>query len=334
MNQPKVSIIILNWNNVKDTLALLNDLENLNYPNFSVLVVDNASTDDSIGQLARYMEKQRRLAKSTLKVSLLPLSKNFGFAQGNNKGIAHAAREQPAYYLLLNNDTVIANDFLTILVTALEKDKENDGSLAAVNPTIYYASPEGEKTAKVWFAGSAINFNTVGAYHKTALPPLTAKNQVIVVPFLTGCCLLIRREAITALKELFDPAFFAYSEDVDLSFKLQNLGYTLGYVPNATIWHKLASSSGGPKSYSFWYYNIRNNFLILKRYARWHHWISYIPYFLFYHQVLPSIIGAIIKPRPDKPLRLAAIARAAVDATFNHYGPLLEKHQAKPKKNK
>lgn len=318
MPQPKVSIIILNWNNVSDTLSLLANLEEVNYPNFSVLVIDNASTDDSVGQLARYMERQRRAEKPTLKVSLLPLSKNYGFAEGNNKGVLHASREKPDYYLLLNNDTVVSPDFLTKLVQAAEADEK----LAVVGPTIYFADTNGHKQDRIWFAGSHVNWYTGGAHHDIEKPAKFDDNTIVPVPFITGCCFLIKRSILAKIDQLFDPAFFAYSEDVDLCFRLTEAGYTLGYVPGAEIWHKLATSSGGPKSYNFWYYNIRNNFLILARYARWQHWFGFLPYFLFYNPVLPSIVGMIVRPRPDKPRRLVAITHGIFDAIRGHYGPL------------
>lgn len=311
----KVTIIILNWNGIADTLALLQNLEQVAYSHFSVLVVDNASTDDSLGQLARFMEQRRLQKRQAYALALLPLSKNFGFSEGNNKGVQQAAREKPDYYLFLNNDTVVAPDFLSVLVEAAEAD----GALGAVAPTMYFASPTGKKSDQVWYAGGWLNFFAGGAHHYVELPE---KPWPTVIPneFLTGCCLLIKREALTTVHQAFDPAFFAYGEDVDLSLRLTQAGYTLGYVPAATIWHKLATSSGGPKSYNFWYYNVRNNFLIMARYARWYHWPIFICYFLFYKPVLLSVVGAIVRPRRDKWYRLSAIGRGTLDALLDRVG--------------
>jgi GT2 family glycosyltransferase len=313
-NAQKVAIIVLNWNGISDTLTLLQDLEQVTYPNFSVLVVDNASTDDSLGQLARYME-QRRQRRQTYSLSLLPLSKNFGFSEGNNKGVYQAARERPDYYLFLNNDTLVDPGFLTTLVTAAELES----TIGAVAPTMYFATPEGKKSDDVWYAGGWLNFFAGGAHHRVELP---SKPWPSVVPnqFLTGCCFLIKREALVKVTQAFDPAFFAYGEDVDLSLRLTNAGYTLGYVPKATIWHKLATSSGGPKSYNFWYYNVRNNFIVMARYARWYHWPVFLCYFLLYKPVLLSVAGAILRPRRDKWYRLLAIAHGTIDAIRGRTG--------------
>lgn len=310
INKSSVAIIILNWNSISDTLALLKDLKHLTYPNFSVLVVDNGSTDESISQLTQFQPK----AEATYRLSILPLDKNFGFAEGNNQGVAQIGKSKPDYYLLLNNDTVVSSDFLTSLVEAAEVDE----TLAALAPTIYWANRDGKKTDRPWFAGGWINWFAGGAHHRTELPTVT--KPAIAVPFLTGCCMLIRRAAVEQLDYLFDRALFAYNEDIDLSLRLIQQNWRLGYIPKAAIWHKLAGSSGGPKSSNFWYYNVRNNFLILARYGRWYHWPIFILYFLFYKPVLLSVLGAIARPRPDKWQRLGAIAQASWDAAIGRSG--------------
>jgi GT2 family glycosyltransferase len=309
--QPSVTILILNWNGYNDTLALLENLESVTYTNFSVSVIDNGSSDESVNHIAKYIEDHRKNPRYQL--SILPLSQNFGFAEGNNKGLAQAARTKPDYFLLLNNDTIVAPDFLNKMIDAALSDEK----VGAVAPTIYWATPEGKKQDEIWFAGSWINFFAGGAHHLTDKP---ADAEPVPMPFLSGCCLLLKSEAVAKLKELFDPKFFAYGEDVDLSFRIQQKNFKTMYAPSAKIWHKLASSSGGPKSSNFWYYNVRNNFLIMSRYAEWYHWPIFLLYFFFYKPVLLSLGGAILKPRPDKWRRLAAIASGTIDAIIGRFG--------------
>ncbi len=325
--KPKVTIIILNWNGAHDTLAVLKNLAQVTYPNFSIMVVDNGSHDDSVDKINQEIKHQ-----PTLNISILPLPHNYGYAEGNNKGLTQAKQEKSDYYLLLNNDTVLSPDFLDKMVAALEANPK----LGAVGPTIYFATPNGQKQDEIWYAGGWLNFAAGGAHHKTALPSQIAaadkpisnqpaqliaeSAQVEPTQFITGCCFLIRAEAIRKLGTLFDPQFFAYGEDVDLCQRLVRAGYQLGYVPQARIWHKLASSSGGPKSSNFWYYNVRNNFLIVARYGRWFEWPLFILFFLFYKPVLWSVAGAILKPRRDKWFRLIAIVQGTSDAIRGRYG--------------
>lgn len=312
MNKPSVAIIILNWNGVSDTLSLLQNFEMVGYQNFSVVVVDNASTDNSMELLSAYATRNKKY-----KTKILPLEKNFGFSEGNNKGYEVVREDNPDYILLLNNDTLVSHDFLDLLVDAAEADK----NVGAVAPLIYFADQNGKKSEKIWFNGGWLNFFAGGGHHNTESP---TSQEPFATDFLTGCCMLIRSEAAGKIKQLFDPAFFAYDEDLDLSLRIKKAKFNLQVVPTAKVWHKLATSSGGPKSYNFWYYNVRNNWLIMSRYASWYHWPIFILYFCFYKPVLVSVAGAILKPRPDKWRRLAAIARGTWDAITGSFGQLPE----------
>ena len=153
MNNPKVSIIILNWNGWKDTLECLESLYQINYPNYDVIVIDNGSEDESIKKIREYCKgkietksdffeysednkpikifefKEEELeTKKTINNEFSSLSpnkrliliknhKNYGFAEGSNIGIRFALKSfNSDYILLLNNDTVVDKTFLTELV--------------------------------------------------------------------------------------------------------------------------------------------------------------------------------------------------------------------------
>ena len=98
----KTIIIILNWHGAGDTIACLESLSVVE-GNFHVVVVDNGSSDDSVTRIGQWIDSDR----NNISVELLPLDKNYGFAMGNNKGIAYARKYNPDYYLLLNNDTEV-----------------------------------------------------------------------------------------------------------------------------------------------------------------------------------------------------------------------------------
>jgi GT2 family glycosyltransferase len=96
-SKPLVYIIILNFNGWQDTLECLVSLEKLSYPNYKIIVVDNASRDDSVKVF-----KQRYP-----KLTLIASEKNLGFAGANNLGMKNAQLHQAKYIWLLNNDTVV-----------------------------------------------------------------------------------------------------------------------------------------------------------------------------------------------------------------------------------
>src|SRR5262245_35539834 len=103
---PTVSIIVLNYNGREDTLACLRSLEHLTYPNVSVVVVDNASSDGSVDAI--------RAAHPQM--TLIETGANLGFTGGNNIGIQHALDHGADYVMLLNNDTIAAPDMLNLMI--------------------------------------------------------------------------------------------------------------------------------------------------------------------------------------------------------------------------
>ncbi len=123
---PLVHISILNWNNAPDTLACLDSVFALDYPNFRVLVVDNGSTDDSVEAIrGRYPA-----------LEILQTGANLGYAGGNNAGIRQILAAGAEYVCLLNNDTMVAPDFLSALVGAMD-----DPEVGIAGPLVYYADP-------------------------------------------------------------------------------------------------------------------------------------------------------------------------------------------------
>jgi len=135
VTMPSVTIIVLNWNGGQDTLACLESLAQLDYPEFGVLVVDNGSTDGSLQAV------QERFPE----IPIIETGENLGYAGGSNVGLRWALDHGADYALLLNNDTVVAPDFLRLLVEAVGADPR----IGIAGPTIcYYDRPE-----VIWSAG-------------------------------------------------------------------------------------------------------------------------------------------------------------------------------------
>src|SRR5690349_12247575 len=139
MNLPKVTIIILNWNQPHYTLACLKSLQKISYPDFKVIVLDNGSVDDSLAQI------EALLSQLNFEVELIANGVNLGFAEGNNIGIRQALKQEADYVLLLNNDTEVAPGFLEPLVEFAERKPE----AGIVGPKIYYY----DEPQRIWSAG-------------------------------------------------------------------------------------------------------------------------------------------------------------------------------------
>ena len=243
---PCVAIILVNWNGQTDTLACLSSLSQLQYPNYSVMVIDNGSTDDSVTTI--------RVAYP--QVTVIESGANLGFVGGNNIGLDRARNLGADYALLLNNDTEVAPDFLQLLVEAAEADPQ----VGIVGPLIYYF----DRPDVVWSAGGAIDW----AGGSTRMLGLNEEDHgqfdpaPHLVDFVTGCALLIKMPLVEQVGML-DPRFFAYYEETEWCVRATRAGQKILLVPRARIWHKI-SLTAREASPQVHYYMVRNRLLFLK----------------------------------------------------------------------
>ena len=110
MTNPKIFIIIINWNGKRDTIECLESLEKLEYKNCEIVIVDNGSKDNSVDTLKNRFPQ----------INLLEARRNLGFAGGNNLGMRYALEHGADFILLLNNDTIADGDLINQLLAASE----------------------------------------------------------------------------------------------------------------------------------------------------------------------------------------------------------------------
>jgi len=218
---PKVSVITVNWNNFNDSAECLESLRKTTYPNFEVIVVDNGSVGDDVSLL------KQRFGDS---IRLIVNDKNSGFAGGCNIGIKDALARGADYVVLLNNDTVVAPDFLEGLVRVAQSD-ERVG--IAGGKVFCYELPE-----LIWFAGGIINY-------RTGRTPIRGSgeadkgqfDEIVRVDWISGCFMFISRDVLQAVGMLDERFFFGW-EDVDLCVRAARKGFKVLFVPESRIWHK------------------------------------------------------------------------------------------------
>jgi hypothetical protein len=236
-----------------------------------ILVVDNASSDDSVASIRREFPS----------VEVIVNALNLRFAGGNNVGIRHALQKGTEYVLLLNNDTTVDPEFLTELV----KRAEGDPAIGMVGAKIYYYSDPG----RIWFAGGRIEWWKGWISHIGLRESDHGQHDTSAdVDYITGCCLLVKRSVIDKTGML-DERFFMYGEDVDWCLRAQRAGFRLLYEPRAKVWHKLSVSSGGHFS---WYKNrnkLKSTVRLALRYAHPVQWLT-IP-FLLPFRLLRQVLG-------------------------------------------
>ncbi len=254
----------------------LNSLRKINYDNYKIVVVDNGSVDGSVFEIRKRFPE----------VEIIENKTNLGFAGGNNIGIKCAINNRADYVLLINNDTIVEENFLGELVNIGESDREI-GILGS--KICYYDEPK-----IIWSAGGKVNclknkgvhigLNEIdkGQYDKTK-----------EADYLTGCCLLIKREVIEKIGVLAED-YFLYYEDTDFSLRTKKSGYKCFYVPESKIYHKVSRSTR-PGSSSYIYYHTRNGLVLAKRNGSLMNKI--ILYFYCLFLFLKQIIKIIFMPR-------------------------------------
>jgi GT2 family glycosyltransferase len=219
---PAVTAIVLNWCGHDDTVACLRSLLASDYPALTVLLVDNGSSDGSGAALnAAFPE-----------LAYLQTGANLGYTGGNNRGLRWALEHGCDYALVLNNDTVLEPAAVRHLVEAAEGHER----AGAVAPKILYAdAPE-----RIWFGGGRLNRTRGVGLHRFQgdRDENPQGGAVEEVTFLTGCCLLLPADVLREVGG-FDEDYFAYVEDVDLSIRLREHGYSLLYQPAARIQHRV-----------------------------------------------------------------------------------------------
>lgn len=321
---PKVAIIILNWNGWEDTIECLESIFQITYPLYEVIIVDNGSKDDSIQKIKNYAEGKikiksrffhylpenkpiyiREYSKDELDTSisiketnknlvsrknliLIKNDDNYGFAEGNNIGIKFALNNLNSdYILLLNNDTVVDPYFLNELINVAESDLQ----IGVLGPTIYeYKNPQEIQSAGVkihWNKGEVIN--------------LTQKKSKYLdepenVDCVMGCALFAKSELFNKIGYL-NKDYFAYLEETELCVRAHKALYRIVYVPKGKIWHKGGATSNKITGFTLFHYT-RNKFWFMKKHSSKQQYFSFLTYFFGFRAWM--VIGGILYRQKSK----------------------------------
>ncbi len=212
----EIAVVLVNWCGAGHTLSCLASIGRLNGPPPYVVVVENGSPDQSLTQL--------RAAPGI--DALIESAQNLGFGGGCNLGIAHAREMGCKYVWLLNNDTNPMPDALTALLERMHRHPKT----AAVGSLIFRDTA---CTDLVCWGGGNVSFLT-GQPRQRKSPG--------TFNFLTAASLLLRLDALAAIGD-FDPRFFLYWEDTDLSFRLRAAGWDLEVAEASHIRHAISASA-------------------------------------------------------------------------------------------
>lgn len=222
MKTPKVSVIIVNWNNYKDTSECLESFKKITYPNLDIIVVDNGSEDSSCQQFVANFSHCK----------VIKNQENLGFAAGNNIGIREALKGGADYVLMINNDTIVKDDFLEPMVHCLEHNKRAG---VAGGKIYYYDDPD-----RIWTVGGDVRILRGGSiYYGGGEKDMGQYNTIKQMTHISGCMSLIKREVLERVGLLSEQFFFRGSE-WDFCYRVFKQGYQMFYIPESVIWHKVS----------------------------------------------------------------------------------------------
>lgn len=244
MINPKVSIIVLNYNRPADTIDCINSLLKNDYPSYEIIIIDNYSTDDSLNAFKTCFPD----------LSIYSTNENLGYTGGINFGILKAKEKKPDYILLINNDTIVEPDFLSHMVLEMENHPDAYASCCLI-------LAEHDRNT-IWYAGGKlIKWRGLAIHSLKDMPRSALSNtKTREVDFVTGCLILLRTSELDYVG-LENELFFMYLDDIELSSRIITKGLKLLFVPKAVIYHKVLNEKESPLKL---YYSVRNRLLLIK----------------------------------------------------------------------
>ncbi|HAQ20350.1 MAG TPA: dTDP-Rha--alpha-D-GlcNAc-pyrophosphate polyprenol alpha-3-L-rhamnosyltransferase [Prolixibacteraceae bacterium] len=248
MHNPKVAIVILNWNGAKLLQQFLPSvIEFSKNDSTAIIVADNGSTDHSLAVLSNEFPE----------IKILDLKQNYGFARGYNEALKQIDAD---YFVILNSDVEVTSGWLDSPIRLME----NDPSIAAVQPKILSY----HKKTHFEYAGAAGGFIDRFGYpfcrgriFNVVEADTGQYDMSTEIFWATGACMFVRATPFRAAGG-FDADFWAHMEEIDLCWRLKNRGCQIVYTPESSVYHL----GGGTLAYDSpqkLFLNFRNNLWLL-----------------------------------------------------------------------
>lgn len=252
MTRSKVSIIILNWNRLNDTLECLDSCLKIDYPNHEILVFDNGSDENQAKIVAEKYQGHPQIKS-------IRLDKNYGFAEGNNIGIRKAFEDPNVKHIIcLNNDTTVEPNFVSELVKTAQQGFD------MVN-------------AKVLSYHDHNKIDNLGMEVCTSMLTFNRKSTTTPLFCPTGCAVLYSRNLLESIvlapqnshkirinshknshdSNYFDANYFCYAEDFDLGFRALLQGFKPAVSEKAIVYHKGSVTTSVMSDFAI-YHSYRN----------------------------------------------------------------------------
>jgi len=244
-NIPLVSIIILNYNAGNLLLDCVDSILKTNYQNFEIIVVDNASKDDS------HTECKKRFSQ----IQLIENNENLGYCEGNNVGIRKAKGD---YIVVLNPDTLVDQNWLKELVSAYQKFGDGLYQPKFLTTTNHNT---------IMSTGNMIHLFGFGYSRGKGEPDKGNFNEHEIIGYASGTCLFTTTKIFKKLG-MFDSFLFAYHDDLDLCWRGALVNIPSHYVPKSIVYHPPEGFSFKWGNFKFYLLERNRQYCILTHYSR------------------------------------------------------------------
>lgn len=256
----RISIILVNYNGIAYNNKCISSILKSSIADcLQIVIVDNASTDNSLDDLYQNWETHEQ-------VHIIPSEQNWGFSKANNIGIEWSISQGFHYFLLLNNDTEIEADTIEQMLAC----QKETGCI--VVPKILYA----DRKDTIWCAGGSFSpFIRKPIQRELGKKDVGQSDQNGSCDFANGCCLLLTTDIVEKIGFL-DEQFFLYYEDTEYSLRARKNQIGIFYCGKAVVYHKVNGSTRGNENPANAYYITRNWLLCNKTHQK-----NSIQFFLF-----------------------------------------------------
>jgi GT2 family glycosyltransferase len=290
-----VTAVVVNWNSGNDLAAVITDLAAQVGVDLTIVVVDNASTDDSLA----------RALATAVAFRVERADRNLGYTGGNNLGAQLAGAD--ADVLIVNPDVRLPDaNTVAALVACLH-----------ANPTRGAVAPAIEESdGRIEYLDSEIDLARARAVHTDTHVPAPESTEPVDLAWIDGAVMLIRAEARAAVG-LFDDRFFLIDDEVDWCLRARAAGWSVALCPAVRVEHQRSSSFGDSKKASYYYW--RNRYLLCRLHAtspRWRlHWAA-------------NLLRYVVRRETLRTGNAVVALRGARDAILGRYGPAPEDSSA------
>lgn len=228
-NLPMVTLVTVTYNAEHDLPEFLSCADRLDYPNLNLIIVDNNSSDNSIGLINKFKFKN-------INLSLLCNKKNLGIAAANNQGIKKALVDGSDWVILINNDVYFEANLVSKIIL------QNETELISTPIIPYY-----DKRDTIWFkTGSFDSLKGFTGRHLDKGLPVKSKqvNESIYTDYAPTCCMAIYKSVFNQVG-MMDEDYFVYFDDTDFCYRLKKANIKIKVIQDAFLYHKVGASTGG-----------------------------------------------------------------------------------------